>query len=438
MKFSPKSILPAVLALVMCFASCKNCDIADPLDGVGADADVVFVANPKAIFSSLGAASISDLSSRLKAEDIDQLNKLKDIKGLSFDRVAISHYRSLNEAAIIMAVEDRGDLEKSLGTLGYESTETQNRNFFIDKAHGVSYVVDDEFLRVLQAASLTEAEELADSLVSLAAKPLPQWKRDILEEDNTATSLTNAGEKSVSLAINISGKKASLRLKAYDTELGKSVAWLPDGSYEHIGEWASGVKNDVLLSFAVAKVDFSKALSDTRRLLGLSRSEVAIASALLSGPIYGDLDFSGAQMTDFDKIAANLTVTSVSPNMAESLLSGMSGELRNMNIPVAKSGSGFTAEFEGAKLTGSTDGNKVVLKTGYQTGSSTVSLSGLADCIAWVSFNIPKELVATLISNEDFGMKGDVLVKDTEINANMEFTDTEGSFLENLMKLRNL
>ncbi len=438
MKISPKSILPAILALVLCFTSCKNRDIADPLDGVGADADVVIVANPKAVFSSLGAVSVPDLSSRFRSEGIERLNKLKGLKGLSFDRVAIPGYRSLNGVAIIMAVEDRGDLEKSLGALGYESTETQRHNFFIDKEHGVSFVVDDEYLHVLQAGSLTEAEELTDSLVSHAAKPLPQWKRDILEEDNTATFLATLGEKSVSFAVNISGKKASLRLKAYDAELGRSVAWLPDGSYEHIGEWASGVRKDVLLSFAVAKVDFSKVLPGTRRMLGISRSEATIASALLSGPIYGDLDFSGGQMTDFDKIAANLTVTSVSPDMAESMLSGMCGELKGMNIPVAKSGSGFTAEFEGAKLTGSADGNKVVLKTGYQTGSSTISLSGLADCIAWASFNMPKELIATLTSSEDFGLKGDVQVKDNEIIANIEFTDTEASFLENLMKLGNL
>lgn len=423
------TLLSAIFAVSLVFTSCSKHEIADPLDAVGAGAEAVVVADPKEFYDVLLKLPANNLS--------DDIQK---VKGLSLDRMAAAYYKQFGRNALLfMAVEDRGELEKSLTSLGFEKQNADAYTLFLDAQRAVGIAVDEDFLRAVPAASFDEASEMIDSIVSLASVPLPQWKRDILENVKSLAAVSNIGDTDASLNVELSGSKAFIKLCNHDSKVGQAVNWLPAASYEHIGSWASGVNKNALLAFAVAKCDFSPIIIPVGRFFdhGLSRTEVSMASAMISGPIYGDISVDGDAVTDFDKISANITLTSSSPVIASTMIKGIGRELKDYMIPCQVSGSSFSAEFDGAEFYGTAEGDKVAIHTRYQSKSSAVNPTELADCIAWISFDIPKKMIANLSALDDFGLKGNIHVKDSAIEAEIEFTGTDDSFMSNISKILN-
>lgn len=429
MKINLTSFLSAILAVSIILTSCSKHEIANPIDAVGAGADAVVVANPKEFYDVL-----------LKLSDNNLSDDIQKVKGLCLDRMAAAYYKQFGKNAILfMAVEDRGELEKSLSSLGFKKQDADAYTIFLDEQRAIGFAVDEDYLRAVPASSFDEVAAMADSVIKLASVPLPQWKRDILENVKSLAAVSNIGDTDASLNVELSGSKAFIKLCNHDSKVGQAVNWLPAASYEHIGSWASGVNKNALFAFAVAKCDFSPIIMPIGRFFGhgLSRTEASMASAMLSGPLYGDISVDGDAITDFDKISANITLTSSSPVIASTMVKGIGRELKDNMIPCQVSGSSFSAEFDGAEFYGTAEGDKVAIHTRYQSKSSAVNPTELADCIAWISFDIPKKIIANLTAHDDFGLKGNVHVKDSVIEAEIEFTGTDDSFMSNISKILN-
>lgn len=427
MKINLTSFLALIFAGFLALTSCSKHEISNPLDAVGAEADAVVVANPKDFYDVLLKLPVDNLA--------DEIQK---VKGLDIDRMAAAYYKKLGKnAVLILAVKDRDELEKSLSSLGFEKNSTDAYTMYLDASRAIGFAVDNEYLRAVPASSFDEATAMTDSVIRLASVPLPQWKRDILDDVKSIAAVANIGDTDVSFNAEFSGSKAVFKLCNHDSKVGQAVNWFPAGTYDHIGTWASGVNKDALLAFAVAKCDYSSLINPVARILGqgLSRTEVSVASSMLAGPLYGDLNIDGDAVTEFDKISSNITFTSSSPLIASSLFKGMTSELKNNMIPCQVSGNSFTAQFDDAEFYGSVDGDKVTVRTRYQSKSSALNASDLADCISWISINIPKKLIANLSAHDDFGLKGSIRVKDSEIESEVEFTDTDDSFMDNIAKI---
>lgn len=432
MKTQFKSILLILLCGIIALSSCKY-ETANPLDAVGNDASAVTAVRLNKLINKINTETFTEISSSLNSYQQEQLEAIKELKGVDFDYAVGLKYPGMQniKGVIIMAVESRGEVEKSLKKCDFEKSTIDERTYFVNSARGLTCVVDDRYIYSIPVASTDEASGTMQQLDKYSATPLSQWKRDVLEKDHLVNMISVVRDYTMVLSADVDKTKASINVSRYDGEQGTQVAWLPDSTYEHIGEWAKSVKKDQLLSFAIAKTDIKAILG----YFGMSRMERQLFSEMLPGPLYGDLGFNGKDITDFGNISANITATSSSADAARMLLALIARQTEREMIPISYNGNSYVADFNGAVISGRCEGSKVMINTRYQIDAANIDVASMANCIAWISVNIPKSLIATLTSQDDFGLKGELKLSEKELNVDIEFTETDDSFFTNIAKI---
>lgn len=420
-------------AAVIALSSCSKKDIAHPLDAIGNDVDAVALAKPVDFIKAAGESSLSDLAGYLNKDSYSQIEKIKDIKGLDFDLMGVAKYKALRSPVIIMASKDRGELEKSLKDNYGIPESNDSLTIFIDAHNGLGFVVNDDYLYVMPASNADEATHAVSTMTrQLAAGPLAPWKRNILTENNILNALAAQDNVCLSMALNCTTKDFDLNIVNRDATDGTPSNFLPDGSYGYANDCASHIKKNSLFSFALAKIDLSKI--SIPRSAGISRSQLTMLQAFVSGPCYADVEFTGDGPTDFDKLAVNGAITSSSPQVAAVMLGGVSREFSRSGLPVSSSPAGISISYDDARLEVATKGDMLTFKTDYQTSSPAINAAELDGCIFWAAVNLPAKLNKQL-NDADFGLKAQLKVKDNSLQLKGEFTDTDASIFENLAKI---
>ena len=435
MNFKLKALIGALAGVALSLGSCSGHSAPDPVDTIGEAAENIVVCNPEEMAKSLGAKSVKDLSDIFEGSRYRQLVALSETYGVETSKAVLMSYPMGSYGVI--GVKKRDQVEKSLKVQGLKSTDLGGMTIFAAK-ESLKYVIEDDYMWLIECEDDHAAVELVEMAKEAAQTPLPDWKHDLVDAGNTADILAQADSNYISVAARLDGPKCNLKAKYLDSE-GQKAEFLKEGNYEYVGDWAKSLDENALLSVAIAKADVWPLV--TLAMAGLDRDvsplNLLVAKEMFEGPIYGSIGFDGQDPAEFDKIWANITLTSSSPFATGMLLLGIGSVIDDMDLPTSSTKQGFKVELDDAQVDVYTEGNAVKITTKYQPTAKPVNPASLSDCIGWAKLDMPKSLVAQLTTVHDFGLKGEIKIKNSEILVELEFTDTKSPFLANVKKISN-
>ena len=424
-----------LLAAVVALCSCSREKSGDVLASVGSLATTAICADLEAFMASAGATSIDQLPELPVGSNTRGLNALKKLKGLDLNSVLAVQYPFLDKPAIVASVKDRGQLEASLSAISLDKSDVDGFAVYPPKDGSLYCVVASGSLYIVDAKGSGLAAGLVGKMLEEAEEPLDGWKAESLAAEGALDGFVVNADRAYTFDLKLEGPKAGLVVDSRDAA-GKPSPWLPEGSYSHITQ---GISTHSLFSFSLAKADYATLVAELNSALRLGVSSKDLGRlASLTGPMWGTVDFSGRSIVDLGKYAADLNIQTSSPEAARELLEEAVGELRGMFLPVKSAGDGaYTMSFDELTLNARAEGNMLRIVTEKPVTEPDQGWHD-TDCVAWVATCFPRSLVALLTDDDSMGIKAQLKVRDSSIWIEMEFTDTETPFLENLKTVLKL
>ncbi len=414
-------------AAAMIFAACGRDAGGSALDAVGDNAVAVITVNPKAVAASAGVTDIAEASEKLPAgRNFADLRTLLSLDGIDMDCWVSACFDEGSRNVTIVAVRDEDALEGAFGKLGYKKSDKGGFGVYspanVMKAT-VSrfFIIDDGILWMIESGVAGTAVSELQKIKEKYSGPLTGWKREALTSPAAINAVGGYAGRNFKIAVSLVNNKMDVEAYCVDAE-GGAAKWVSADCGHLDAADAANLSAGNVLSFAVAENDYSELMKLLSRygIFEFSSAQLAMVSASVAGPVYGNLDLR-LPMQGLDDVSVNLTVTAKGAAAAGLIGAAVKNELAGQGLA--------------GVVDVKTDGNLLQVATKNGLDKAAVPADEVDGCIAWANLNIPAELLDQFAGTDRCGVNVRFALRDDSAALTISFPDSDEPFLATLSEL---